>query len=119
MDSSPGGGIVSRHNHDPAQPLNLAVQTDVRNLFPLYASVRSSCASIAYKLNEKTAFHGGVFNDIISAQVADFGAMNSPYVPVFVGGIKGQAGGVGIASGVPGSAADATVQADQSFQTLF
>jgi hypothetical protein len=109
-------------NHDPTQPLSQAIQTNVRGLFPSTPLfVYQPRASIAYKLNEKTAIHagGGIFNDIIPAQVADFGAMNAPNAPVFVGGINGQVGGVGIAPGVPGSAVDATVQANQSFQTLF
>jgi len=109
-------------NHDPTQPLNQAVETDVRTLFPSTPLlVYQPRASVAYKLDEKTALHagGGVFNDIIPAQVADFGAMNPPYAPVFVGGINGQVGGIGIAPGVPGSAVDATAQANQSFQTLF
>jgi hypothetical protein len=62
---------------------------------------------------------GGIFNDIVPAQVADFGAMNPPYAPVFVGGINGQVGGIGIAPGVPGSAVDATALANQSFQSAF
>ncbi len=109
-------------NHDPTQPLKQAVQTNVRKLFPATPLlVYQPRASVAYKLNEETALHagGGVFNDIIPAQVADFGAMNPPYAPVFAGGINGQVGGAGIAPGVPGSAVDATVQANQSFQTLF
>jgi hypothetical protein len=117
----PAGSFLDM-SHDPTQPLNRAVQTNVRNLFPATPLlVYQPRASVAYKLNEKTAFHGGggVFNDIIPAQVADFGAMNPPYAPVFVGGINGQVGGVGIAPGVPGSAVDATVQANQSFQILF
>jgi hypothetical protein len=62
---------------------------------------------------------GGVFNDIIPAQVVDLGATNAPYAPAFVGGINGQVGGIGVAPGVPNSAVDATVQANQSFQTVF
>jgi hypothetical protein len=117
----PAGSFLDMH-HDPTQPLNQVVQTNVRNLFPATPLlVYQPRASVAYKLNEETALHGGggVFNDIIPAQVADFGAMNAPYSPVFVGGINGQVGGVGIAPGVPGSAVDAAVQANQSFQTLF
>src|SRR5208337_3270161 len=77
--------------------------------------------SAAYKFSDKIAFHagGGVFNDLIPAQVADMGATNPPYAPVFVGGINGQVGGVGIAPGVAGSAVDATVQANRSFQSAF
>jgi hypothetical protein len=117
----PAGSFLDM-SHDPAEPLNQVVLANVRNLFPgTPLLVYQPRASIAYKLKDKTALHagGGVFNDIIPAQVADFGAMNPPYAPVFVGGINGQVGGVGIAPGVAGSAVDATVQADQSFQTLF
>jgi hypothetical protein len=117
----PAGSFLDM-SHDPTEPLNQVIQANVRNLFPSTPLlVYQPRASIAYKLNEETAFHagGGVFNDIIPAQVADFGAMNPPYAPVFVGGINGQVGGVGIAPGVAGSAVDATVQANQSFQTLF
>jgi hypothetical protein len=117
----PAGSFLDM-SHDPTQPLDQAIQANVRNLFPgTPLLVYQPRASVAYKLNEKTAFHagGGVFNDIIPAQVADFGAMNPPYAPVFVGGIIGQVGGVGIAPGVAGSAVDATVQANRSFQTLF
>jgi hypothetical protein len=117
----PAGSFLAL-GHDPTQPLNQAIQTGVKDLFPATPLFSyQPRASVAYKLNDKTAFHagGGVFNDIIPAQVADFGAMNAPYAPVFVGGINGQVGGVGIAPGAAGSAVDATLQANQSFQTLF
>jgi hypothetical protein len=76
---------------------------------------------VAYKLSNTMALHagGGVFNDIIPAQVADLGATNPPYAPVFVGGINGQVGGVGIAPGAVNSAVDATAQANQAFQAAF
>jgi hypothetical protein len=108
--------------HDVSQPLNQAIQTNVRTLFPgtpLFSW--QPRASVAYKLSDKMALHagGGVFNDIIPAQIADLGATNPPYAPVFVGGINGQVGGDAIAPGVPNSAVDATVAANQSFQTVF
>ena len=86
--------------HAIDQPLNQAIQTNVRSLFPgtpLFSW--QPRASAAYKLSDKMALHagGGVFNDIIPAQIADLGATNAPYAPVFVGGINGQVGGVGIA----------------------
>jgi hypothetical protein len=117
----PAGSFLDM-THDLTQPLNLAIRTNVRTLFP--GTPRFSWqprASVAYKLSEEMALHagGGVFNDIIPAQVADFGATNPPYAPVFVGGINGQVGGIGIAPGVSGSAVDATVQANQSFQSVF
>ena len=117
----PAGSFLDM-GHDITQPLNQAIQTNVRMLFPGTPLLSwQPRASIAYKLSEKMALHagGGVFNDIIPAQVADFGAGNPPYAPVFVGGINGQVGGIGVAPGVPNSAVDATVIANQSFQTSF
>ena len=52
-------------------------------------------------------------------QIADLAAMNAPNDPTFVGGIGGQVGGIGIAPGVAGSAVDAAVNANNSFQTIF
>ncbi len=117
----PAGSFLDM-SHDIAQPLNKAIQSNVRRLFPgtpLFSW--QPRASLAYKLSNKMAIHagGGVFNDIIPAQVADLGATNPPYAPVFVGGINGQVGGVGIAPGVTNSAVDATVQANRSFQSAF
>jgi hypothetical protein len=117
----PSGSFLDM-THDITQPLDQAIQTNVRRLFPgtpLFSW--QPRASVAYKLSNKMAIHagGGVFNDIIPAQVADTGATNPPYAPVFVGGINGQVGGVGIAPGVANSAVDATVKANQSFQSVF
>ncbi|MDR3749047.1 MAG: TonB-dependent receptor [Acidobacteriota bacterium] len=117
----PAGSFLNL-THDITQPLSQAIQSNVRTLFPgtpLFSW--QPRASVAFKLSGKTALHagGGVFNDIIPAQVADMGATNPPYSPVFVGGINGQVGGVGIAPGGPGSAVDATVKANQSFQSVF
>jgi hypothetical protein len=108
--------------HSATQPLSQAIQTNVRRLFPATPLFSwQPRASLAYKLSDKMALHagGGIFNDIIPAQIADLGATNPPYAPVFVGGINGQVGGVAIAPGVPNSAVDATVQANRSFQSAF
>jgi Carboxypeptidase regulatory-like domain len=117
----PAGSFLDM-GHDVTQPLNQTIQTNVRMLFPGTPLLSwQPRASAAYKLSDKTAVHagGGVFNDIIPAQIADLGATNPPYAPVFVGGINGQVGGIGIAPGVPDSAVDATAKANQSFQTVF
>jgi hypothetical protein len=117
----PAGSFLDME-HSIDQPLNQAIQTNVRTLFPgtpLFSW--QPRASVAYKLSDKMALHagGGVFNDIIPAEIADLGATNAPYAPVFVGGINGQVGGVGIAPGMAGSAVDATVAANRAFQTAF
>ncbi len=117
----PAGSFLDM-THTITQPLNQAVRTNVRSLFPSTPLFSwQPRASAAYKLSDTMAFHagGGVFNDIIPAQIADLGATNPPYAPVFVGGINGQVGGLGIAPGVPNSAVDATVQANHSFQSVF
>jgi Carboxypeptidase regulatory-like domain len=117
----PAGSFLDM-GHDLTQPLNQVIQTNVRTLFPGTPLLSwQPRASAAYKLSDKTAVHagGGVFNDIIPAQIADLGATNPPYAPVFVGGINGQVGGVGIAPGVGNSAVDATAQANRSFQSVF
>jgi hypothetical protein len=117
----PAGSFLDM-SHTSSQPLSAAIQTNVRTLFPATPLFSwQPRASLAYKLSDKTALHagGGFFNDIIPAQVADLGATNPPYAPVFVGGIYGQVGGVGIAPGVANSAVDATVAANQSFQSAF
>jgi hypothetical protein len=117
----PAGSFLDM-NHDLTQSLNQVIQTNVRTLFPGTPLLSwQPRASAAYKLSNKTAVHagGGIFNDIIPAQIADLGATNPPYAPVFVGGINGQVGGVGIAPGVPDSAVDATAQANRSFQSVF
>ncbi len=74
--------------------------------------------SFAYQLPPRLAVHGGfgAFNDIIPMQIADLASMNAPNDPTFVGGIGGQVGGIGMAPGVPGSAIDAAVNANQAFQ---
>ncbi len=98
----PAGSFLNM-SHDVTQPLDQAIQTNVRNLFPGTPLLSwQPRASVAYKLSDTIAVHagGGVFNDIIPAQIADLGATNAPYAPVFVGGINGQVGGVGIAPGV-------------------
>ena len=109
-------------SHETSQPLDQVVLSNVHDLFPVTPLfVYQPRASFAYQLLSHTALHSGfgVFNDIIPMQIADLAAMNAPNDPTFVGGIGGQVGGIGIAPGVPGSAIDATVSANNSFQTSF
>ena len=109
-------------SHETNQPLNQVVLADVRDLFPRTPLfVYQPRVSFAYQVLSRTALHGGfgVFNDIIPMQIADLAAMNAPNDPTFVGGLGGQVGGIGIAPGIPGSAIDAAVGANNSFQTTF
>ncbi len=117
----PAGSFLD-FSHNIGQPLDQAIQTAVRGLFPATPLlVWQPRVSAAYQVASGTVLHAGfgVFNDIIPAQIADLAATNAPNSPTFVGGIGGQVGGMGIAPGVPGSAVDATYNAEQSFQQIF
>ena len=117
----PAGSFLDL-SHNVNQPLDQAIQTNVRELFPSTPLlVWQPRVSLAYQVAQGIVVHAGfgVFNDIIPAQIADLAATNAPYAPTFVGGIGGQVGGVAIAPGVPGSAADAAVNANRQFQSVF
>ena len=117
---TPGSFLDTPHEID--QPLDQVVLGSVHNLFPATPLfVYQPRVSFAYEILPGTVVHGGfgVFNDIIPMQIADLGAMNAPNDPTFVGGMGGQAGGLGIAPGVEGSAVDAAAAANQAFQTTF
>jgi hypothetical protein len=117
----PAGSFLDA-SHNQNQPLDQVIQTGVLHAFPRTPLlVWQPRASVAYALAPRTAVHGGfgVFNDILPSQISDLAATNAPYSPTFVGGLGGQVGGVAIAPGVPGSAVDATLSADQAFQTAF
>jgi hypothetical protein len=117
----PAGSFLEL-SHLVSQPLNQVIQTKVRDLYPATPPlVWQPRVSAAFEVAHATVLHTGfgVFNDIIPAQVADLAATNAPYAPTFVGGIGGQVGGVAIAPHVAGSAADATFNAERSFQSVF
>jgi hypothetical protein len=117
----PSGSFLEL-SHNNAQPLDQAIETQVRGLFPATPPVVwQPRASVAYQLAHGIVGHigFGVFNDIIPAQIADLAATNAPYAATFVGGIGGQVGGVAIAPGVTDSADDATFNANQSFESVF
>jgi hypothetical protein len=109
-------------SHEIGQPLDQAIESKVRSLFPATPLlVWQPRVSAAHEVTHGAVLHAGfgVFNDIIPAQIADLAGINAPDAPTFVGGIGGQVGGVEIAPGVPGSAVDATTNADQKFQSVF
>jgi hypothetical protein len=117
----PAGSFLDL-SHAIGQPLDQAVETGVRNLFPSTPTiVWQPRVSAAFQVARETVIHAGFggFNDIIPAQVADLAAGNPPYAATFVGGIAGQVGGMAIAPGVPGSAATAAVNANRQFQSAF
>ena len=104
-------------SHDVNQPLSEAIQTGLGNLFastPL--AILQPRTAIALQLEPKTILRTGfgIFSDILPGSVADLIGVNPPYVQTFQGGLLGTVGGTAIAPGVPNSAVDATIAANQS-----
>ena len=116
-------GSFASISHDVNQPLNAAIQTGLGNVFsstsagdPATAELQSPGSS-----NPKTVLRTGfgLFSDILPGSVADLVGVNPPYVQTFQGGLLGTVGGTAIAPGVPNSAVDATVAANQKFSSGF
>ncbi len=108
--------------HDVNQPLNQVIQTGLGNLFASTpAAILQPRMAFAWQLQRNTVLRTGfgVFSDILPGSVADLVGMNPPYVQTFQGGLLGSVGGTAIAPGVPNSAVDATIAANQRFTTGF
>ena len=108
--------------HDVNQPLSDAIQTGLGNLFastPL--AILQPRTAIAWQFEPNTVLRTGfgLFSDILPGSVADLVGVNPPYVRTFQGGLLGTVGGTAIAPGVPNSAVDATIAANQRFSSGF
>jgi hypothetical protein len=108
--------------HGVNQPLSDTIQTHLGNLFsstPI--AILQPRIAIAWQFEPKTVLRTGfgVFSDILPGTVADLVGVNPPYVRTFQGGLLGTAGGTAIAPGVPNSAVDATIAANQRFSSGF
>jgi hypothetical protein len=115
-------GSFSSISHDVNQPLNAAIQTHLGTLFvstPL--AILQPRTAIAWQFAPHSVLRTGfgIFSDILPGSVADTIGMNPPYVRTFQGGLLGTVGGLAIAPGVPNSAVDATVAANQGFSSGF
>jgi hypothetical protein len=115
-------GSFNSISHDVDQPLNATIQTNLGNVFsstPL--AILQPRTAIAWQFEPKTVLRTGfgIFSDILPGTVADVVGFNPPYVKTFQGGLNGTVGGTAIAPGVPNSAVDATVAANQSFSSGF
>jgi hypothetical protein len=109
-------------SHDVNQPLNATIQTGLGNVFsstPL--AILQPRTAVAWQFEPKSVVRAGfgVFSDILPGSIADVVGINPPYVKAFKGGLLGTAGGSAIAPGVPNSAIDATVAANQIFSAGF
>jgi len=115
-------GSFDSISHDVNQPLNAAIQTHLGNLFsstPL--AILQPRTAIAWQVDPKSVLRTGfgIFSDILPGSVADLVGANPPYDKTFQGGLLGTVGGAAIAPGVPNSAVDATVAANQIFTSGF
>src|SRR6204780_2241766 len=115
-------GSFSSVSHDVNQPLNAAIQAGLGNVFsstPL--AVLEPRPAISWQFDPKFVLRAGfgIFSDILPGSIADVVGVNPPYVKTFQGGLLGSVGGTAIAPGVPGSAVDATVAANQTFSSGF
>jgi hypothetical protein len=115
-------GSFNSISHDVNQPLNAAIQTGLGNVFtstPL--AILQPRTAVAWQFESKSVLRAGfgVFSDILPGTIADVIGFNPPYVKTFQGGLLGTVGGTAIASGVPNSAVDATVAANQAFGSGF
>jgi len=107
---------------DVNQPLNAVIQTNLGNLFASTpVAILQPRTAIAWQFQSDTVLRAGfgVFSDLLPGSIADLIGSNPPYVRTFQGGLLGTAGGTAIAPGVPNSAVDATVAANQSFASGF
>ena len=115
-------GSFSSISHDINQPLDTAIQTHLGTLFsstPL--AILQPRTAIAWQIEPNTVLRTGfgIFSDILPGSVADLIGANPPYDKTFQGGVLGTVGGTAIAPGVPNSAVDATVAANQTFASGF
>lgn len=115
-------GSFSSVSHDVNQPLSAVIQTNLGHLFastPL--AILQPRTAIAWQFAPNSVLRAGfgLFSDMMPGSVADTIGMNPPYVRTFTGGLLGTAGGTAIAPGVPNSAVDATITANQTFGSGF
>jgi carboxypeptidase family protein len=115
-------GSFDSISHDVNQPLNAAIQAGLGNVFsstPL--AIVQPRTAIAWEFEPKSVLRAGfgIFSDILPGSIADVVGVNPPYVKTFEGGLLGTVGGTAIAPGVPNSAVDATVAANQTFTSGF
>ena len=115
-------GSFDSISHDVNQPLNAAIQTHLGKVFdstPL--AILQPRTALAWQFAPNTVLRTGfgLFSDILPGSIADVVGVNPPYVRTFQGGLLGTVGGTAIAPGVPNSAVDAVIAANQTFGAGF
>jgi len=115
-------GAFDSISHNVNQPLNLAIQTNLSHLFASTPfAILQPRTAIAWQFEPNSVLRAGfgIFSDLMPGSVAGLVGTNPPYVRTFQGGLLGTAGGSAIAPGVPNSAVDATIAANESFSSGF
>ena len=115
-------GSFDSISHSVNQPLNAAIQTGLGNVFPSTPlAILQPRTAIAWQFESKSVLRAGfgIFSDLLPGSVADVIGVNPPYVKIFQGGLLGTVGGTAIAPGVPNSAVDSAVAANQTFSSGF
>ena len=116
------GGAFDSISHDANQPLDAAIQTNLRHLFSATPiAILQPRTALAWQLKPKSVVRAGfgIFSDLLPGSIADVIGVNPPYVRTFQGGLLGTVGGLAIAPGVANSAIDATTAANQVFGSGF
>jgi hypothetical protein len=115
-------GSFAAISHDVNQPLSAAIDTGMGHIFdstPL--TVLQPRTAIAWQIGPATVLRTGfgLFSDLLPGSIVDLVGPNPPYSKTFQGGVLGTVGGTAIAPGVPNSAIDATIGANQVFNAGF
>jgi hypothetical protein len=109
--------------HDVDQPISTVMATNQSKVLNARAgAIWQPRTSLAWQVRPRTLLRAGfgVFGDLPPAGLLiDALAANPPFVNTFQGGLLGSAGGMAIAPGVPNSAVDATLAANQAFLAGF
>src|ERR1700736_4981006 len=115
-------GAFNSITHDVKQPLSDEIQTHLGHLFsssPIAILQPRTAVAWQFERNSVLRTGFGIFSDILPGSIADLIGTNPPYVRTFQGGLLGAVGSTAIAPGVPNSAVDATVAANQRFSSGF
>jgi len=116
-------GTFDTISHDINQPLNQIIVPDQGKAYASTPLLQwQPRGAVAYEFRPKTILRAGfgIFATTLGiVQAPTEVSQNAPLDPQFNGGLVGSAGGIGIAPGVPGSAVDAAVAANQKFQANF
>jgi Carboxypeptidase regulatory-like domain/TonB-dependent Receptor Plug Domain len=109
-------------SHDVNQPLNQVIAANQHHLFAdTYPLTWEPRVALAWEVRPKTVIRAGagIFSNPLMGFLPSYLDENAPSDVFLSAGIFEPIGGLAIAPGVPGSAIDAAVQANQAFHAGF